>query len=161
MNEELQSSNEELQSSNEELETTNEELQSTNEELQTAYAELRMAYEEREHQRTELEDLRNELQHSNGLLEDAEKSAKMGSWLWDISTRKIEWSNGCYLLFGLDKDVFHPSYEAFIGLAQDNYRGLLEEQLTNLLHNKAMWWSTKTGHLVISFKELFFSLLWR
>lgn len=137
MNEELQSSNEELQSSNEELETTNEELQSTNEELQTAYAELRMAYEEREHQRTELECLRNDLQHSNSLLEDAEKSAKMGSWLWDIPTRKIEWSNGCYLLFGLDNSVFHPSYEAFIGLAQDHYRGLLEEQLTNLLHSKA------------------------
>ncbi|TYL47451.1 chemotaxis protein CheB [Marinomonas sp. IMCC 4694] len=137
MNEELQSSNEELQSSNEELETTNEELQSTNEELQTAYAELRMAYEEREHQRTELEALRNNLQHTNSLLEDAEKSAKMGSWLWDIPTRKIDWSNGCYQLFGLDKKVFHPSYEAFIGLAQDHYRGLLEEQLTNLLHNRA------------------------
>ncbi len=137
MNEELQSSNEELQSSNEELETTNEELQSTNEELQTAYAELRMAYEEREHQRTELEDLRNNLQHSNSLLEDAEKTAKMGSWLWDIPSRKIEWSKGCYALFGLDSNVFHPSYEAFIGLAQDHYRALLEEQLTNLLHNKA------------------------
>ncbi|MEL0622459.1 CheR family methyltransferase [Marinomonas arenicola] len=137
MNEELQSSNEELQSSNEELETTNEELQSTNEELQTAYAELRMAYEEREHQRTELEDLRNNLQHTNSLLEDAETSAKMGSWLWDISTRKIDWSNGCYTLFGLDPNIFHPSYEAFIGLAQDHYRGLLEGQLTNLLHNKA------------------------
>ncbi|WP_282109726.1 chemotaxis protein CheB [Shewanella algicola] len=138
MNEELQSSNEELQSSNEELETTNEELQSTNEELQTAYAELRMAYEEREHQRNELDGLKAELQHSNTLLHEAERSAKMGSWFWDIPSRKLEWSNGCYELFGLDKEVFHPSYEAFIGLASGEYRSRLENQLTNLLHNKAV-----------------------
>ncbi|MDV7104837.1 chemotaxis protein CheB [Vibrio sp. TH_r3] len=137
MNEELQSSNEELQSSNEELETTNEELQSTNEELQTAYAELRMAYEEREHQRNELERLKVELQQSTRLLNDAEVAGKMGSWLWDISTRKLVWSNGCYHIFDLDKDVFHPSYEAFIGLASGEYRSKLEEQLTNLLHNNA------------------------
>ena len=137
MNEELQSSNEELQSSNEELETTNEELQSTNEELQTAYAELRMAYEEREHQRIELDRLKIDLEHSNTLQYEAEKSAQMGSWFWDLATRKLEWSNGCYELFGLDKDVFHPSYEAFIGLASGEYRSRLEEQLTNLLHNKA------------------------
>ncbi|WP_445776222.1 chemotaxis protein CheB [Shewanella sp.] len=137
MNEELQSSNEELQSSNEELETTNEELQSTNEELQTAYAELRMAYEERENQRIELDNLKIELEHSNTLQHEAERTAKMGSWFWDIPSRKLEWSSGCYDLFGLDKEVFHPSYEAFIGLASGNYRSSLEEQLTNLLHNKA------------------------
>lgn len=137
MNEELQSSNEELQSTNEELETTNEELQSTNEELQTAYAELRMAYEEREQQRNELEQLRVKLEQSNSLLEEAERQAKMGSWLWDVPSRRLDWSKGCYALFDFDHKVFHPTPEAFIGIAQASYREALERHLTDLLHNNA------------------------
>lgn len=137
MNEELQSSNEELQSSNEELETTNEELQSTNEELQTAYAELRTAYEIREKQRSELDFLKKDLEQMNSLLEDAENAASMGSWLWDLNSRNLNWSKGCYTLFGLEPEEFHPSYEAFIGLARTDDRARLEEHLQQLLHNKA------------------------
>ncbi|MFW1678357.1 CheR family methyltransferase [Pontibacter sp. JAM-7] len=136
MNEELQSSNEELQSSNEELETTNEELQSTNEELQTAYSELRVAYEDKEQQQAELLQLRNELEQSNSLLEEAERIGRTGSWLWEVSSRKFTWSRGCYRIFGLDERVFHPSFEAFIGLAHADDRNRLEEHLKGLLQNK-------------------------
>ncbi|GAB3372976.1 PAS domain-containing protein [Spongiibacter taiwanensis] len=137
MNEELQSSNEELQSSNEELETTNEELQSTNEELQTAYSELRVAYEDKEAQQKELLKLRSELEQANSLLEEAERIGRTGSWLWDIDSRKINWSRGCYRIFGLDEKVFHPSFEAFIGVAHPEDRNRLEQHLTDLLHNRA------------------------
>lgn len=137
MNEELQSSNEELQSSNEELETTNEELQSTNEELQTAYAELRMAYEEKDQQRNELLRLRSELEQTNSLLEEAERIGRTGSWLWDIPSRKMTWSNGCYQLFGFDRKIFYPSFEAFIGIAHPEDRNRLEDHLRNLLTGSA------------------------
>lgn len=137
MNEELQSSNEELQSSNEELETTNEELQSTNEELQTAYSELRVAYEDKEQQQKELLKLRSDLEQSNSLLEEAERIGRTGSFLWDISTRKFTWSRGSYQIFGLDEKVFHPSFEAFIGVAHPDDRNRLEQHLTDLLLNKA------------------------
>jgi len=137
MNEELQSANEELQSSNEELETTNEELHSTNEELQTAYAELRLAYEEREQQRGNLLRMQTQLEQANRLLHDAEKAARMGSWLWNIETRQLTWSNGCYELFGLERDKFHPSYEAFIGLAYQEHRASLEKHLEELTKGTA------------------------
>lgn len=133
MNEELQSSNEELQSSNEELETTNEELQSTNEELQTAYAELRMAYEDKETQRYELIKLQSELEHTNRLLEDAERMGRMGSWLWSLNNKSLSWSPGCYSIFGLDREHFAPSYEAFIGIAHPDDRTRLENHLNDLL----------------------------
>ncbi|MDO6563671.1 chemotaxis protein CheB [Amphritea sp. 1_MG-2023] len=136
MNEELQSSNEELQSSNEELETTNEELQSTNEELQTAYSELRAAYDDKELQQKELLQLRNELQQTNGLLEEAERIGQTGSWLWDVVNRKMTWSRGSYRIFGLDEKFFHPSFEAFIGLAHPDERSRLEDHLTDMLRNK-------------------------
>ncbi|MBB3047470.1 two-component system CheB/CheR fusion protein [Litorivivens lipolytica] len=137
MNEELQSSNEELQSSNEELETTNEELQSTNEELQTAYSELKVAYEDKEQQQRELLRLRSELEQANTLRDEAERIGRTGSWMWDVATRKFTWSRGCYRVFGLDEKVFHPSYEAFIGVAHPDDRNRLERHLTDLLVNKA------------------------
>ncbi len=136
MNEELQSSNEELQSSNEELETTNEELQSTNEELQTAYSELRVAYEDKEQQQAELLKLRNELEQSKNLLEEAERIGRTGSWLWEVNNRKLTWSKGCYHIFGLDEKFFHPSFEAFIGLAHAEDRNRLEQHLKGLLLNQ-------------------------
>ena len=138
MNEELQSSNEELQSSNEELETTNEELQSTNEELQSAYAEVRLAYDEKDEHQNELVKLRTELEQANSLLEEAEKIGRTGSWMWDVPTRKFTWSNGCYTIYGLNKNAFQPSFQAFIGLAHPDDRNRLEEHMRDLIVGKAV-----------------------
>ena len=136
MNEELQSSNEELQSSNEELETTNEELQSTNEELQTAYAELRMAYDEKALSQQKLNEVTEQLAQTNNLLQDAERMGKTGSLLWDVPQNILTWSNGAYELFKKEPDKFTPSYEAFIGLAHNEDREVLENYLNNMITGK-------------------------
>lgn len=138
MNEELQSSNEELQSSNEELETTNEELQSTNEELQTAYSELRVAYEDKEIQQSKLSKMTIELDQTKQLLEEAEYLANIGSFNWDIPSRKLNWSRGAYHLFQVDPEHFSPSYEAFIGLAHSEDRNTLEHHINSLLEGKSI-----------------------
>lgn len=133
MNEELQSSNEELQSSNEELETTNEELQSTNEELQTAYSELRLSYEDKARQQLELEQTKKELLSAKALLEEAEKIGSTGSFRWHIPDNEMEWSYGAFELFGQDKRVFNPTYEALIELVNKEDRQEFAAYIENLL----------------------------
>lgn len=47
-------------------------------------------------------------------LKAAQTLAKVGSWLFDISTRKIEWSNAMFSIWGFDPAQGAPHYEQLI-----------------------------------------------
>jgi len=40
--------------------------------------------------------------------------ACIGTWKWDIKTKKLTWSDELYRIYGLPKDKFEPSYENFL-----------------------------------------------
>ncbi len=44
------------------------------------------------------------------LLADAEKTARMGSWTWEVATDTVIWSGNLYRLFGLDPALGAPSF---------------------------------------------------
>jgi PAS domain S-box-containing protein len=41
-----------------------------------------------------------------GMYARAEEAALAGSWRWDLRSRKVEWSDGMFRLYGIDKDGF-------------------------------------------------------
>ncbi len=45
------------------------------------------------------------------LLADAEKTARMGSWTWDVATDAVTWSDNLFTLFGRDPALGAPSFE--------------------------------------------------
>lgn len=44
-------------------------------------------------------------------LKEAQRIAQMGSWELDVATRKITWSEGLFIIFGLDPNQPEPTYE--------------------------------------------------
>jgi PAS domain S-box-containing protein len=45
-------------------------------------------------------------------LNEAQKLTKLGSWDWDLNTNKVWWSDETYLIFGVSKNDYLPSFEA-------------------------------------------------
>lgn len=76
-------------------------------ELSVAYDALRDELRQRE--ATELE-----LTRSDARLREAQRLAHIGSWEWEIEPNKIIWSDELYSLYGLDRETFGASYEAFL-----------------------------------------------
>ncbi len=44
------------------------------------------------------------------LLADAEKTARMGSWTWDVETDTVTWSENLFRIFGRDPSLGAPSF---------------------------------------------------
>jgi PAS domain-containing protein len=51
-------------------------------------------------QRT-LEELSRNLQESKAWLEEAQRVAHVGYWVWDLQTDRVTWSDETYRIFGL------------------------------------------------------------
>ena len=47
------------------------------------------------------------------LLEEAERVAGLGSWVWDVATNQIEWSNNLFRMMGHEPQSFTPTLEDF------------------------------------------------
>lgn len=73
-----------------------------------AYSLLNAAEDLQEQRRINRE--LTELQAQYGL---AEGLAHLGSWIWDQKTRKLHMSDGCFTVFGLEKDHGAVSQQAF------------------------------------------------
>ncbi len=68
--------------------------------------------------------LQQTMQNSLQLLEDAQSMAQMGSWVFDRSIERIEWSTGMYRVLGLDPST-PPSVEAFLSAVASDERASL------------------------------------
>jgi len=53
------------------------------------------------------------LSEREALLLEAERIAHMGSWVWDINTNQVFWSDELFRILGYDPNVEQPSVEAF------------------------------------------------
>ncbi len=47
-------------------------------------------------------------------LKDAQKTARLGSWEWDIEKDRVWWSEELYDIFGLDPGSFRATYDGFL-----------------------------------------------
>ncbi len=67
-------------------------------------------------------------------LAEAQRLTHIGSWNWDFRTRRLEWSDEHYRIFGLEPGEIHPGYFSTV----DEYvhpedRGLVKDAVENTL----------------------------
>ncbi len=63
---------------------------------------------------TEQKEVQDALDRSNEALYRAQEIAHIGSWDWNIVTGELAWSDEIYRIFGLTRQQFPATYEAFL-----------------------------------------------
>jgi len=66
-----------------------------------------------------------------GQLDEAQKLAGIGSWEWDLQADRLTWSHQLHEIYGVDPEVFEPTYDAFMERVHpddhDEVQGLVQE----------------------------------
>ncbi|MDO8834991.1 MAG: chemotaxis protein CheB [Vicinamibacterales bacterium] len=68
------------------------------------------------------------------LLADAEKTARMGSWTWEVATDTVTWSDNLYALFGRDPAAGAPSFAEHDQLYTPESMATLRQAVHATLH---------------------------
>jgi PAS domain S-box-containing protein len=77
-----------------------------------------------------------ELKKVTQQLTQAQHTAKLGSWTYDLVEDKLEWSDEIFKIFGLDKKTFKPSYEAFISVIHPDDKEMVNQAFKDSVENK-------------------------
>ena len=70
------------------------------------------------------------LRHSEALLAllaHSQKIAHVGSWVLELITNQLTWSDEVYKIFGFDTQELHPSYEAFLNAVHPDDRTAVDK----------------------------------
>ena len=60
-------------------------------------------------------------------LQEAQRIAHLGHWVWDMQKGTLEWSDEVYRIFGVEPDAFEPTYERFLSMVHPDDRAAIEE----------------------------------
>ena len=69
------------------------------------------------------------LQHQERQLADAQKLSRVGSWVWDLRTDLMKWSDQLYRNLGLEPQSVMPSLSLFIEKLQEEDRAFVRERV--------------------------------
>lgn len=81
----------------------------------------------------------DELRISQRNLAEAQRIAKLGSWVWTIDTGRIQWSDEIYSIFGLDPKDFQPTYERFIERVHPHDRDAVKKAVVDALAKRSFY----------------------
>jgi PAS domain S-box-containing protein len=76
---------------------------------------------------TEKKNNEDKLRRSEERLAEAHRIAHIGTWQWDLVTNELYWSDEIYVIFGLDKSLFSPSYPLFLERIAPEDRKFVED----------------------------------
>lgn len=65
------------------------------------------------------------------LLNEAQRSAKMGSWNYDCKQNKLSWSESLYAIFDIEKTDFNTTYQSFLNFVTNDYKQFVDENIKN------------------------------
>ncbi len=85
---------------------------------------------------TERKRAEQRLQESEAKLIEAQQLAQIGSWEWDITRNTVTWSDELYRIFGLTRQEFGASYEAYLEYVHPDDRALVNKAVTSALNEK-------------------------
>jgi two-component system, cell cycle sensor histidine kinase and response regulator CckA len=77
-----------------------------------------------------------ERKQTEGLWEEAEILANLGSWEWDILTGALTWSDELYRVLGLNKKAFCPTHQTFHELLHPDDRARFKGALDDCLKGR-------------------------
>jgi len=69
-------------------------------------------------------------------LTKAQHIARMGSWEWDIVRNTVMWSAEVYRIFGLEKDEFRPTFDAFLEAIPPDDREVVKRSIDEAIHER-------------------------
>ena len=84
----------------------------------------------------EIEARTSSLKKSEASLANAQRTAHLGNWDWDIVNNTLYWSDEIYHIFGLTPQEFGATYEAFLNYVHPEDRELLQRSVNEALHEK-------------------------
>jgi len=76
------------------------------------------------------------LQRSEKSLAEAQRSASMGNWDWDLETNELHWSDEVYRIFGLDPQQFEKTYVAFLNYIHPDDRESVKKAINDALYDR-------------------------
>lgn len=85
---------------------------------------------------TERKQAEDALQKSYKELEQAQKIARLGNWVWSITKNDLHWSDEIYRIFGLTPQKFEATYEAFLAMVHPLDRDFVKKSVNDSLHNR-------------------------
>ena len=72
---------------------------------------------------TERKKAEEKLRRSEERLAEAQKIAHIGNWEWDMAANEVWWSDETYRIFGLKRQEFGATYEAYLNLGPPGRQG--------------------------------------
>jgi PAS domain S-box-containing protein len=76
------------------------------------------------------------LKRSEARLAEAQHTAHVGGWEWNIVKDDVHWSNELYRIFDVDPDEFKPSKDTFLERVHPDDQPYLEECIAAIFSNK-------------------------
>jgi PAS domain S-box-containing protein len=80
-----------------------------------------------------------DLLQSAARLAEAQSSAKLGSWEWDVVTHELRWSDELFRIYGLDRATFIPSFDSYAALVHPEERAVVMANVDRALHERGFF----------------------
>lgn len=77
----------------------------------------------------------NRLKQSEAQLAEAQRTAHVGHWQWDIIKNEVTWSPELYRIYGLSEDTFEATYEGFLGLVHPDDLVYVQQKVGDAYQN--------------------------
>jgi PAS domain S-box-containing protein len=84
----------------------------------------------------ELKEAYNSLKEIKERLDDAQKMAHIGNWVWDIGTGKEYWSDELYRIFELDPQKIAPSNNEYLNFVHPDDREYVDNAFKETINGK-------------------------
>lgn len=85
---------------------------------------------------TEFKKSQKKLKNSENLLNDAQKIAKIGSWEFNLKSKKLLWSNELYAIFEIENKHNPNLYQEYISRFSPEDFDLLQSKINHLIETK-------------------------
>ena len=83
---------------------------------------------------TDLKRFELRLKRSEQLMVDTQGVAHLGTWEWDVSEPTAVWSDELYRIYGLTRESYTPSYEAYLTMVHPDDRQRVIDATNKVFH---------------------------
>ena len=83
------------------------------------------------------------LKSSESILKKSQEIASIGSWVYDLKTNTLSWSDEVFKMFGLDRNKFEPDYQTFLEMIHPDDREAVDKTYQNSLEKVSDHYETE------------------
>lgn len=111
-------------------------LQKQNIEFEMQMEASRSLQEQLEQAGEELTTANEALTRNRDFLEQAQRSALLGSWEWDVRANKVEWSDQMFRVYGVEPGSVEVSFESFLAFVHPDDCGMVQHTIGEALRTQ-------------------------